>query len=68
MPAQLRQAPSVVRLAYSRSGEDDNLIKSRLKVIRKQLEELWAEQGCCYTLVFEEEIFERRLQNEGGGK
>jgi hypothetical protein len=65
---QLRSAPSIVRLAYNQKDEPEDLIKSRLKVVRKQLESLWDEEGCCYTLVFEEEIFQRYLQNKGGDK
>lgn len=65
---QLRVAPSVIRLAYNQKGEPEDLIKSRLRVVRNQLETLWDEQGCCYTLIFEEEIFQRHLQNEGGNK
>lgn len=56
----LRARPSLVRLAYQRDVESDDLIQSRLQWVRGRLENLWKEQGCCYDLVFEEEIFERR--------
>jgi len=68
LPEQLRVAPSVVRLAYNQNGETADLIKSRLKNVREQLETLWDEQGCCYSLMFEEEIFQRHLQQQEGQK
>lgn len=67
----LKAKPSVVRLAYRRTMEPDALIKSRLKWVRKRLERLWKDQGCCYALVFEEEIFDRKKpdpQPKQGGK
>jgi len=68
LPEQLRAAPSIIRLAYNRQGEEKDLIAARLTAVRRQLETLWEEQGCCYTLVFEEEVFQRDLRNEGGNK
>ncbi|SEA71803.1 conserved repeat domain-containing protein [Desulfuromusa kysingii] len=68
LPEQLRAAPSIIRLAYNQQGESPGLIKSRLSEVRKQIESLWEAQGCCYTLVFEEEIFQRDLQVKGGEK
>lgn len=68
LPEQLRVAPSVIRLAYNQKNNAKGLINSRLKEVRNQIEKLWEEQGCCYTLVFEEEVFQRALQNEGGNK
>ncbi|MFZ1983427.1 MAG: SdrD B-like domain-containing protein [Desulfatitalea sp.] len=67
----LRTKPSVVRLAYHRAGESDDLIASRLQWVRKRLQILWKDQGCCYDLAFEEEIFERRQTDteiKQGGK
>ncbi len=68
LPEQLRAAPSVIRLAYNRKNETDDLIEDRLEMVRKRIEKLWEEQGCCYDLVFEEEIFQRNLETEGGAK
>lgn len=65
---QLRSAPSVIRLAYRQQAETDGLIKKRLEKVRKFIEDLWDEQGCCYDLVFEEEVFQRDLQDNGGAK
>jgi len=68
LPAALRVKPSVVRLAYQAGKEDVALAKERLRAVREQLEQRWKAQGCCYTLVFEEEIFERAAANKGGAK
>ncbi len=68
LPEQLRAAPSVIRLAYNRNNEADGLIKDRLQTVRKRIEKLWEEQGCCYDMIFEEEIFQRNLKAEGGAQ
>ncbi len=62
LPETLRAKPSVVRLAYQSGKEGGDLAKARLRAVRERLEELWKAQGCCYTLVFEEEIFERAVR------
>jgi uncharacterized repeat protein (TIGR01451 family) len=68
LPETLRGKPSVVRLAYRKGGEEPALMQDRLRSVRQRLEELWQAQGCCYTLVFEEEIFERAVNKKGGAK
>lgn len=68
LPETLRTAPSVVRLAYQNGGESMDLVKRRLKTIRTQLEKLWKQQGCCYALQFEEEVFDRAPAKKGGAK
>ncbi len=68
LPQQLSAAPSVIRLAYNRNNETDDLIEDRLEMVRERIEKLWEEQGCCYDLVFEEEIFQRNLKAEGGAQ
>ncbi|MBU1666756.1 MAG: DUF11 domain-containing protein, partial [Gammaproteobacteria bacterium] len=68
LPATLRVKPSVVRLAYQAGKADGALASARLRAVRERLEELWKAQGCCYTLVFEEEIFERASAKKGGAK
>ncbi len=59
LPKSLQAKPSIIRLAYRKTTEEGNLIEDRLREVRERLERLWKEQGCCYTLVFEEEVFER---------
>ena len=59
LPTTLRVKPSVLRLAYRTGRSGASLAKDRLRAVRERIEALWKAQGCCYTLVFEEEIFER---------
>jgi uncharacterized repeat protein (TIGR01451 family) len=68
LPEKLRGQVSVVRLAYDASGEDEKLVRSRLKQVRTTLEKLWKKSGCCYALSFEEEVFERKANRQGGVK
>ena len=68
LPQTLRAKPSVIRLAYRKGGEAQGLIEARLRGVRERLEKLWKEQGCCYTLVFEEEIFERSAGKKRSAK
>lgn len=68
LPATLREKPSVVRLAYRTAGESEKQAKSRLRTVREYLERLWKESGCCYSLQFEEEIFESVLRKQGGAQ
>ncbi len=68
LPESLRVKPSVVRLAYQAGADEGDLAKQRLRAVRERLEQLWKAQGCCYTLVFEEEIFERAATKKGSAK
>jgi hypothetical protein len=68
LPQTLRAKPSLIRLAYRKGGEAQGLIEARLRGVRERLEKLWKEQGCCYTLVFEEEIFERSAGKKRSAK
>jgi uncharacterized repeat protein (TIGR01451 family) len=68
MPETLKKGPSVLRLAYKKGDASDDLIKARLKQVRLDLESRWKELNCCYTLVFEEEIFTRASRVKGGAK
>ncbi|MEW6677640.1 MAG: SdrD B-like domain-containing protein [Pseudomonadota bacterium] len=68
LPETLRQKPSVVRLAYQKGADSQDLAKARMKSVRQGLEQRWKAQGCCYTLQFEEEIFERTPVKKGGAK
>lgn len=68
LPEKLRGEPSIVRLAYNATGENEKLVRSRLQQVRTTLEKLWKESGCCYALAFEEEIFERKTNKKGGVK
>lgn len=65
MPETLRAKPSVVRLAYQAGTDAGDMAKQRLRKVRERIEELWKAQGCCYALVFEEEVFERASVGSG---
>lgn len=64
----LRGKPSVLRLAYQAGGEGGDLAKERLRALRLRIEEQWKARGDGYTLVFEEEIFERAAAKKEGAK
>jgi hypothetical protein len=68
LPETLRQKPSVVRLAYQAGRADTPLVQARLKAVRQALESHWKAMGCCYTLQFEEEVFQRHPAKKGGLK
>ncbi|MBU2923148.1 SdrD B-like domain-containing protein [Colwellia sp. 1_MG-2023] len=53
--------PSILRLAYAKHDESDDLIERRLTLLRESSEELWQECDCQYELIIEQEIY----QDEG---
>jgi uncharacterized repeat protein (TIGR01451 family) len=57
--AQLRERPSVVRLAYRLSpGESPGLAQQRLDALRERIEKDWSQLGRAYPLAIETEIVE----------
>ena len=57
---QLREKPSVVRIAYRQGTEPKSLVDKRIGTIRDMLQALWKKGKDCPPLVFEEEIVEVR--------
>jgi hypothetical protein len=55
--AELRKAPSVLRLSYVADTEDRTLVDRRVEAIKKQITETW--DPASYRLVIEPEIFWR---------
>jgi uncharacterized repeat protein (TIGR01451 family) len=53
---ELQKAPSVLRLSYLADVEDSKLVERRVKTIKAQINEMWAELDCCYELVIEPEV------------
>jgi hypothetical protein len=53
---ELQKAPSVLRLSYLADVEDSKLVERRVKTIKAQITEMWAELDCCYELVIEPEV------------
>ncbi len=56
---ELRNAPSVLRLAYVADVEDEALVDRRLETLKDQVMEAWKEQGADYELIVEPEVFWR---------
>jgi hypothetical protein len=62
--AELRKAPSVLRISYLADVEDEQLVQRRLKVVKQQILDAWkaAPMGddTSYALEVEPEVFWRR--------
>jgi len=56
---ELRNAPSVLRLAYVADVESESLVDRRLESLKKQIMDAWKAEGGDYELVIEPEIFWR---------
>jgi len=57
--AELRKAPSVLRLSYVADTEDPALVEQRLQAIKRQLTEAWDAKKDSYVLTIEPEVFWR---------
>src|SRR5215469_1547199 len=57
--AELRKAPSVLRLSYVADTEDAALVQRRMQVIKRQLSEAWDAGKESYVLTIEPEVFWR---------
>ena len=53
LPEQLKQRPSVVRLAYQHGSDADDLVRARMEAIRQRIQEDWHAQKGAYTLNIE---------------
>jgi large repetitive protein len=57
--AELRKAPSVLRLSYVADTEDAALVEQRMQAIKRQLTEAWDAKKDGYVLAIEPEVFWR---------
>jgi hypothetical protein len=57
--AELKKAPSTLRISYVGDVEDPDLVDRRLKAVKKHIADLWNEMDCCYRLTIEPEVFWR---------
>jgi hypothetical protein len=57
---QLQQKPSILRISYLGDAEPERLAETRLKSIKKMIEDRWHDMSCCYNLHIETEMFWRR--------
>jgi len=58
--AELRKAPSVLRLSYVADTEDAALVEQRVQAVKRQLIEAWDPKKDSYVLTIEPEVFWRR--------
>jgi len=58
--AELRKAPSVLRLSYVGDTEDAGLVEQRMQAIKRQLTKAWDAKKDGYVLAIEPEVFWRR--------
>jgi uncharacterized repeat protein (TIGR01451 family) len=58
--AELKKSPSVLRLSYLADVERDELVKERLKMLKKKIASKWKRLDGKYRLTIETEIFWRR--------
>jgi len=58
--AELRKAPSVLRLSTSATREDAGLVEQRMQAIKRQLTKAWDAKKDGYVLAIEPEVFWRR--------
>jgi uncharacterized repeat protein (TIGR01451 family) len=57
--AELRKAPSVLRLSYVADTEDAALVEQRVQAVKRQLTEAWDAKKDGYVLAIEPEVFWR---------
>ena len=58
--AELRKAPSVLRLSYVADTEDAALVEKRVQALKRQVTEAWDTEKDKYVLTIEPEVFWRR--------
>ena len=58
LPDQLKERPSVVRLAYRKDNGDRALAQQRLDSLAATLRKRWEALNCCYPLSIEQELTE----------
>ena len=56
--SQLRQQPSVLRLAYRRQSDPPELVSRRLRALHERIRQQWHEQEDSYHLQIEDEVME----------
>jgi hypothetical protein len=58
--AELRKAPSMLRLSYVADTEDEGLVQRRMQAVKRQLSDEWNSEKAGYGLTIEPEVFWRR--------
>ena len=57
---ELAKAPAILRLTYLADLEDPQLVKARVKVVRKEIVKRWRALDADYRLELEHDVFWRR--------
>jgi fimbrial isopeptide formation D2 family protein/uncharacterized repeat protein (TIGR01451 family) len=58
--AELRKAPSMLRMSYVADTEDEALVQRRMQAVKRQLTDAWDSEKDRYVLTIEPEVFWRR--------
>ncbi len=58
--AELRKAPSMLRLSYVADTEGEALVQRRMQAVKRQLSDAWDSEKDSYVLTIEPEVFWRR--------
>jgi hypothetical protein len=56
---ELKKAASVLRLSYLAETESESLVNERLKIVKRDIAQMWKRQKGNYDLVIETEVFWR---------
>ncbi|MFA6902921.1 MAG: isopeptide-forming domain-containing fimbrial protein [Gallionellaceae bacterium] len=56
---ELKKAASVLRLSYLAETESESLVNDRLKIVKREIAQIWKKQKGKYDLVIETEVFWR---------
>jgi len=57
--AELKKAPSVLRLSYLAEAEEEGLVNARIKLVKSEITKLWKKKKENYDLTIETEVFWR---------
>jgi len=56
---ELKKAASVLRLSYLAETEDESLVNDRLKIVKREIANMWNKEKGNYDLTIETEVFWR---------
>jgi hypothetical protein len=65
--SSLKDQKAIVRLAYEASNESDELVSSRMQILKSAVAALWKAKECRYPLNIEEDIVREKRPADAGG-
>jgi uncharacterized repeat protein (TIGR01451 family) len=65
--SSLKEQKAIVRLAYEASNESDELVSSRMQILKSAVAALWKAKECRYPLHIEEDIVRATRPADAGG-